>query len=139
MSRGRYRLERETEAIDGRKGAGLDLRVLDEFSGETRPVKTLSGGETFLASLSLALGLADIVVAGSHGRYLETLFIDEGFGSLDTETLDTAMNTLMALHKSGRMIGIISHVADLKERIKNRIEVVQTREHSEIRMVSAVG
>lgn len=136
MSRGRYRLERETLAIDGRKGAGLDLRVLDEFSGETRPVKTLSGGETFLASLALALGLADVVISGSHGRYLETLFIDEGFGSLDSETLETAMNTLVALHKSGRMIGIISHVPDLKDRIQNRIELVQNRDSSRIKIVS---
>jgi exonuclease SbcC len=138
MSRGRFHLQREFKGSDGRKSAGLDLRVLDEFSGGTRPVNTLSGGETFLASLSLALGLADVVVSASAGRYLETLFIDEGFGTLDAETLETAMTTLMSLHRSGRTIGLISHVAELKERIAARIEIVQNRAGSEIRIVAGL-
>lgn len=101
ISRGRYHLRRSESVEDARRGAGLDLEVTDDFTGLHRPASTLSGGETFLASLSLALGLSDIVLAQSGGRYLDTLFIDEGFGTLDSETLDIAMDTLVRLNEQG--------------------------------------
>jgi len=103
---------------------GLDLEIFDEYTGYSRPVVTLSGGEAFLASLSLALGLADLVQQYSGGIYLDTVFIDEGFGSLDSETLDLAVNTLVDLQSSGRLVGIISHVNELRERIDARLEIV---------------
>ena len=136
MSRGRYHLNRSEGLIDGKRSGGLDLEVTDNYTGERRPAFTLSGGESFLASLALALGLSDVVLAQSGGRYLDAIFIDEGFGTLDPDTLDLAMNTLIDLHRSGRIIGIISHVGELRERITNRIEVVQGRDGSFIRMVS---
>ena len=135
MSRGRYHLNRSEGLIDGKRSGGLDLEVTDNYTGERRPAFTLSGGESFLASLALALGLSDVVLAQSGGRYLDAIFIDEGFGTLDPDTLDLAMNTLIDLHRSGRIIGIISHVGELKERITNRIEVVQGRDGSFIRMM----
>lgn len=135
MSRGRYHLRRAETVTDARKGAGLDLEVTDDFTGQRRPASSLSGGETFLASLSLALGLSDVVLAQSGGRYLDTLFIDEGFGTLDPETLDIAMDTLIRLNEQGRMVGIISHVAELKEQIPNRLEVVAGRSGSGVRVV----
>ncbi|GAM10424.1 nuclease SbcCD subunit C [Geobacter sp. OR-1] len=135
MSRGRYHLRRSETVTDARKGAGLDLEVTDDFTGQRRPASSLSGGETFLASLSLALGLSDIVLAQSGGRYLDTLFIDEGFGTLDQETLDIAMDTLVRLNEQGRMVGIISHVAELKEQIPSRLEVVSGRCGSKVHMV----
>jgi exonuclease SbcC len=133
MSRGRYHLRRSTTVDDARRGAGLDLEVTDDFTGFHRPASTLSGGETFLASLSLALGLSDVVLAQSGGRYLDTLFIDEGFGTLDPETLDIAMDTLVRLNEQGRMVGIISHVAELKEQIPRRLEVLAGRSGSRVR------
>lgn len=135
MSRGRYHLRRAETVTDARKGAGLDLEVTDDFTGQRRPASSLSGGETFLASLSLALGLSDVVLAQSGGRYLDTLFIDEGFGTLDPETLDIAMDTLIRLNQQGRMVGIISHVAELKEQIPNRLEIHAERNGSRIRMI----
>lgn len=100
-----------------------------------RPASSLSGGETFLASLSLALGLSDGVLAQSEGCYLDTLFIEEGFGTLDPETLDIAMDNLIRLNEQGRMVRIISHVAELKEQIPNRLEVVAGRSGSGVRVV----
>jgi len=132
MSQGRYHLVRSEAPRDGKSTSGLDLDVVDDYSGEQRPAFTLSGGESFLASLSLALGLSDVVMAQSGGRYLDCIFIDEGFGSLDGETLDYALNTLIELHRAGRVIGIISHVAELKERIQSRLEVVAAKEGSRI-------
>ncbi|MEO6950331.1 MAG: SMC family ATPase [Polyangia bacterium] len=123
MSRGRYELRRVTERGDQRMAGGLDIDVLDHHTGVRRPGNTLSGGEGFLASLSLALGLADIVQARAGGIRLETLFVDEGFGSLDPESLELAMRTLLDLRQTGRMVGIISHVAELTERIDVRLEV----------------
>jgi exonuclease SbcC len=123
MSRGRYQLQRTMERAHGRAAAGLDLEVFDNYTGKSRAVATLSGGESFLASLSLALGLADVVQAYAGGIHLDTIFVDEGFGSLDPETLDLAMNTLLDLQQGGRLVGIISHVGELKERIDARLEV----------------
>ncbi|MBE0503878.1 MAG: SMC family ATPase [Desulfuromonadales bacterium] len=139
MSRGRYHLLRAEIPRDGKSTGGLDLDVIDDYCGERRPAFTLSGGESFLASLALALGLSDVVLAQSGGRYLDCIFIDEGFGTLDGETLDFALNTLIELHQAGRVIGIISHVAELKERIPCRIEIVSQKEGSRIVQSDGVG
>jgi len=136
MSRGRYHLVRADAARDGRSTGGLDLDVTDAFIGETRPASTLSGGESFLAALALALGLSDVVMAQQGGRRLDCIFIDEGFGSLDGETLEDALNTLMELNDAGRLIGIISHVGELKERIDARIDVLPSKAGSTIRQVN---
>ena len=133
MSKGQYRLVRWDEEKQNKSvAAGLDLAVDDFYTGKVRPVKTLSGGESFLASLSLALALSDIVQRRSGGIQLDTLFIDEGFGSLDQESLQLAIDSLKDLHTSGRSIGIISHVTELKEQIPLRIDVSNSRRGSEI-------
>ncbi len=123
MTHGQYRLERKEGVADKRQSAGLDLEVFDENTGCARPMATLSGGESFLAALALALGLADVVTSYAGGIRLDTIFIDEGFGTLDAETLDLAIKTLMDLQKGGRLVGIISHVEELKSRIDVRLEV----------------
>lgn len=124
MTRGRYLLRRNTETADRRAAGGLELLVEDAYTANSRPVATLSGGESFQAALSLALGLSEVVQAYSGGISLDTIFIDEGFGSLDPEALDLAIDTLMDLQQSGRMVGVISHVPELRERIDVRLEVV---------------
>ena len=137
MSKGQYRLIRQNESDQKRNTtAGLDLAIDDAHTGKTRPVATLSGGESFMASLALALGLSDVVQERSGGIQLDTLFIDEGFGSLDQESLQLAINTLIDLQSTGRTIGIISHVSELKEQMAQRIEVVGTREGSKVKTVS---
>ena len=123
MSKGRYQLERVVTHGDQRVHGGLDLQVEDAYTGKQRAVSTLSGGESFLAALSLALGLAEVVEAYSGGIRLDTIFIDEGFGSLDPEALDMAINTLVDLQSSGRLVGVISHVPELKERVDVRLEI----------------
>ncbi len=123
MSRGRYALQRVRELGDQRVAGGLELEVFDHDTGGTRPANTLSGGEGFLASLSLALGLADVVQSRAGGIQLDTLFVDEGFGTLDPESLDFAIRTLLDLQQAGRLVGIISHVTELRERIDVRLEV----------------
>ncbi len=132
MSRRRYELRRVTVQADKRQAGGLDLEVLDHQTGCARPANTLSGGEGFLAALSLALGLADVVQSRTGGIQLETLFIDEGFGTLDPESLDFAINTLIDLQQGGRLVGIISHVAALRERIDVRLEVRPAEQGSRI-------
>lgn len=122
MSRKRYSLRRMSgDSTLGR--GGLTLEVSDSYTGRTRPANTLSGGETFLASLALALGLADVVQARQGGVRLDTMFIDEGFGTLDPDSLNSAMNTLIDLQSTGRLVGIISHVPELEERIDARLRV----------------
>ena len=106
--------------------------VEDAFSGKTRPVATLSGGESFMAALALALGLSEVVQAYAGGIRLDALFIDEGFGSLDPESLDLAINTLLDLQSGGRMVGIISHVPELKERIDVRLDIDTGRTGSRV-------
>jgi len=135
MSNGRFDLQRLTGVDDRRKAGGLDLVVYDAYTGTTRPVNTLSGGEGFLASLSLALGLADVVQSYAGGIKLDTIFIDEGFGSLDPESLDLALRALVDLQKEGRLVGIISHVPELKERVDVRLEVLPSKRGSEARFV----
>jgi exonuclease SbcC len=123
MSKGRYRLERQREAAGRGRPSGLDLAVFDEFSGALRSAVTLSGGESFLAALSLALGLADTVQEHSAGIPLETIFVDEGFGALDADALELAVDALMELQSGGRLVGVISHVPELKQVIPARLEV----------------
>ena len=136
MSGGRYRFQNKKEVTDGRiRSAGLDLEISDDFSGTARPVETLSGGESFLASLSLALGLAAVVQNNSGGIKLDTIFIDEGFGTLDTETLDFALKTLIELQSGGRLVGIISHVEELKNQIPARLEVIKTKTGSTAKFI----
>jgi len=135
MSKGRFYLQRSTEREDQRRLGGLDLEVFDQYTGTSRPVSTLSGGESFLASLALALGLADVVQTHFGGVHLETIFIDEGFGTLDPETLDLALRALTDLQKGGRLVGVISHVPDLRERIDSRLEILSTRRGSAARFV----
>ncbi|MDR9827975.1 SMC family ATPase [Vibrio sp. FNV 38] len=132
MSKGRYELLRKEQRAKGNVGSGLDLLVEDAYSGKTRDVATLSGGESFMAALALALGLSDVVQSYSGGIRLDTLFIDEGFGSLDPESLDLAIQTLMELQQTGRTIGIISHVSELKEQMSLRIDVTPSRTGSQL-------
>ena len=132
MSRGRYQLMRREQA--GRGASGLDLDVMDEYTGQQRAVATLSGGESFMAALALALGLSDVVQAYAGGIRLDTLFIDEGFGSLDAESLELAIRTLVDLQAGGRTIGIISHVSELKEQMSLRVDVIPHVSGSRIRV-----
>ena len=134
MTSGRYRLNVGDSIAPANAQAGLDLTVFDSYSGKERSVSTLSGGETFQASLALALGVADSVEAHSGGIRLEALFIDEGFGTLDGESLDRAMDQLDALREGGRMVGLISHVGALRERIRLGIEVTGSESGSHIRV-----
>lgn len=135
MSRNRFELRRVRGVTDQRSAGGLELEVFDQYTGTTRPANTLSGGEGFLAALSLALGLADVVQSRAGGVQIETLFIDEGFGTLDPESLDLALRTLIDLQQSGRTVGVISHVAELRERIDVRIEVSGGNRGSQLRLV----
>jgi len=123
MSGGRYLLEHSDERAARGAQSGLGLAILDQHTGVARPTQSLSGGETFLASLALALGLAEVVTGRAGGITLDTLFIDEGFGSLDSETLEIAMGTLDSLRAGGRTIGLISHVEAMKEQIPARLQV----------------
>lgn len=123
MSSGRYTLRHTDEEADGRRRGGLGLLVVDAWSGTERQTTSLSGGESFMASLALALGLADVVTAEAGGTRIDTLFIDEGFGSLDENTLQVVMDVLDELRSGGRTIGIVSHVADLRNRIPTQLEV----------------
>lgn len=123
MSDGQYELKRRQTAESMQKSEGLGLDVIDHYNGSTRSVKTLSGGESFKASLSLALGLSDEIQASAGGIRLDTMFVDEGFGSLDDESLNQAMNALKGLTEGNRLVGIISHVNELKERIDKQIIV----------------
>ena len=138
MTSSRYQLRLSDEGGRGGRQAGLGLRVLDAYTGEEREVNSLSGGETFQASLALALAVADVVEARTGGLHLEALFIDEGFGTLDPENLQLAMDELDRLREGGRMIGIISHVGALKERIRAGIEVSAGETGSRARVVRTV-
>ncbi len=136
ISHDRYALIRRTESDDRRRRVGLDLDVFDNYTGEQRQVQTLSGGEQFYAALSLALGVADAAQQHTGGVRMDALFIDEGFGSLDNETLDVAIGALMDLQADGRLVAIISHVEELKTRVPVRLEVVKGRTGSSVRWSS---
>ena len=133
MSNGRYTLVHTDEAPDGRRKGGLGLRIVDAWTSTERETSTLSGGESFFTSLALALGVADVVSAENGGVAMETMFIDEGFGSLDDDTLQDVMDVLDGLRAGGRAIGIVSHVGDLRTRIANQLEVVKTSAGSRLR------
>lgn len=135
MSRSRYSLERSDYTGGGRGKQGLDLAVMDAFTGQSRPANTLSGGETFLASMALALGLGDVIQSYAGGIHMDTMFIDEGFGTLDPDTLELAMETLVQLQSSGRLIGMISHVPELKTRIPAHLEVTRGDDGSTAKFV----
>ena len=135
LSQGRYQLLRKDDAGKGRSQQGLELDVFDQESGNIRSIKTLSGGESFKAALSLALGLSRMVQDYAGGIELNTLFIDEGFGSLDSQSLDQAMNCLMELHHENKLIGIISHVSDLKDRIERQLVVERKQKQSVIQTI----
>jgi exonuclease SbcC len=137
MSDARYTLV-HTDALERRgAGSGLGLRVVDAWTGLQRDTTSLSGGETFLASLALALGLADVVQAEAGGSPIETLFVDEGFGTLDEDALEEVMATLEQLRAGGRAVGLVSHVAELRTRIPSRLEVVKGRTGSTLRATVA--
>ncbi len=126
MSSGRYSLVRREISDDKRSTAGLELDVLDRYSGKQRPASTLSGGETFLASLALALGFSDVIMSEAGGVHIDAMFVDEGFGSLDEDACQLAVEVLGSLSSDNRMIGIISHVSELKDRIPRQIHVEKT-------------
>ncbi|WP_454052892.1 AAA family ATPase [Clostridium sp. Marseille-Q7071] len=126
MTSNRYELNRTDEGKIASSQSGLDIEVFDNYTGKARPAKTLSGGEGFKASLALALGLADVVEGNAGGVNIDTMFIDEGFGTLDPESLDVSINCLLELQDAGKLVGIISHVPELKERIEGRLEVIST-------------
>ncbi|MGW4739891.1 AAA family ATPase [Nocardia xishanensis] len=132
MSGGRYEFVHSDKAGPRGRRGGLGLDIRDDYTGAVRPAKTLSGGETFMASLSLALGLADTVAAESGGLVLDTLFIDEGFGGLDADTLDAVMGVLDELRAGGRVVGLVSHVDEMRQRIPSRLHVVRGRTGSRL-------
>lgn len=127
MSSGQYELKRMVGAANQVSQSGLDLSVIDHYNGTERSVKTLSGGESFIAALSLALGMSDEIHATSGGIRLDTLFVDEGFGALDEESLNQAVNALLTITEGNRLVGIISHVTELKNRIERKIIVTKDR------------
>jgi exonuclease SbcC len=136
MSNNRYELTRKLDRAKGNAPSGLDLEVFDFHTGKARGVATLSGGESFLAALALALGLSEVVQAYSGGIKLDTLFIDEGFGSLDPESLELAIETLKQLQLSGRTIGIISHVSELKEQMGLRLDIQSSNFGSSVKLIA---
>ncbi len=139
MSRGQFVLRRARGVEDKRKAAGLDVEVEDALSGKTRPTSSLSGGEGFLASLALAMGLSDVVQAHLGGVRLDAVFVDEGFGTLDPEALDLAMDSLSGLRSGGRLVGIISHVPELKDQIANRLVVRKSSHGSTVAWETALA
>ena len=138
MTAGRYELLRREEAENNRAQSGLELDVYDYYTGKTRSVKSLSGGESFKASLSLALGLSDVIQTRAGGIEVGAIFIDEGFGALDEESLEQAIQTLNTLTGGNCFVGIISHVAELKERIEQKIFVKKTPRGSTVQISSVL-
>ncbi|WP_020500755.1 AAA family ATPase [Sciscionella marina] len=136
MSQGRYGfVHSEAAGARGTRG-GLGLDVLDDYSGQVRPAKTLSGGESFMASLALALGLADVVAAETGGAQLDTLFVDEGFGTLDADSLEDVMSILDELRAGGRIVGLVSHVDELRQRVPTQLRVRKSRGGSTLELRS---
>ncbi len=139
MTMDRYEMVRKAEVTDARTKDHLDIMIVDYYTGKTRPVSTLSGGERFHASLSLALGMSDVIQAYQGGIRVETLFVDEGFGSLDEDALQAACDSLYQLTEGDKLVGIISHVDSLKQRIDNRIEICKTNIGSTLKVVAGKG
>ena len=135
MTGERYILKRKEDKGKGTAQQGLELEVYDNYTGKCRHVKTLSGGESFKASLALALGLSDVVQSNAGGISLDTIFIDEGFGTLDPESLENAINSLLELQRGGRLVGIISHVPELKERVESKLEITTSAEGSSAKFI----
>ena len=133
MDQGRFRLEHDPGRAARGARSGLGLIVHDEWTGMTRPPASLSGGESFMASLALALGLADAIRESSGGQEIQTLFVDEGFGSLDEDSLEHVMTVLDGLRDGGRAVGVVSHLGDLRDRIPARLEVVKSPQGSHVR------
>lgn len=125
---------RRENAQDLRSQTGLEIDVRDHYTGRVRSVKSLSGGESFKASLAMALGLSDVIQSYAGGVEIDTLFIDEGFGALDAESLEQAIQTLGGLAAGNRLVGIISHVSELKERIERQIIILKGQAGSQIRL-----
>ena len=139
MREQRYLLERTGDATRRGSQAGLGLRVIDEWTGESRHPISLSGGETFVVSLALALGLSDVVSTESGGVCIETLFIDEGFGMLDLDTLDDVMDRLDGLRAGGRTVGVVSHVTELRNRIPTQLHVDKQRNGSSVSVTTLIA
>jgi exonuclease SbcC len=135
----RYLLQRTERAARKGSQAGLGLEVVDQWTGDARDPATLSGGETFVVSLSLALGLADVVTQEAGGTEIETLFVDEGFGTLDADTLDDVMDRLDGLRAGGRTVGVVSHVSELRNRIPTQVHVQKGRTGSTVTVATLVG
>ncbi|MDQ3450877.1 MAG: SMC family ATPase, partial [Actinomycetota bacterium] len=127
MTDGRFSLVHSDDRAAGNQRSGLGLAVCDAWYGTTRDPATLSGGESFMASLALALGLADVVVAEAGGAFMDTLFVDEGFGSLDESTLDAVLDVLDGLREGGRAVGLVSHVGELRQRVPTQLAVRRGR------------
>ncbi len=127
MSDGKYEFVRRSEPDNIRTKTGLDLDVIDHYNGSRRSVKSLSGGESFIASLSLALGLSDEIQSNAGGIKIDTMFVDEGFGTLSEDVLGQAVKTLVSLSEGDRLVGIISHVAELKEKIEKQIVITKEK------------
>ena len=127
MSDYQYELERSSKARNKSQKMGLDIDVIDHFTCKERPASTLSGGETFKASLALALGLSEEIQANAGAIKIETMFVDEGFGTLDDDSLRSALQALSSLASKGRLVGVISHVPELKEKIEKQIIVDKSR------------
>ena len=135
MSSGQYDLKRREDADDLRSRSGLELNVVDHYNGTERSVRSLSGGESFLAALSLSLGLSEELQAAAGGVQLDCMFVDEGFGTLDEDTLQQVMRALNGLTEGNRLVGVISHVAELRQSIERQILVTKRRSGgSEIRL-----
>ena len=132
MSEGQYELYRQEDSLGRKSNTFLDLQVLDNFTGHRRPVGNLSGGESFKASLSLALGLSDTVSSNMGGVQMDALFIDEGFGTLDKRSNDTVMETLLNLSGSNKLVGVISHREEFIESIPQQIKVSKGKEGSKV-------
>ena len=138
MTDGQYELVRKKTADNRRSQSGLDMDVIDHYNGTQRSIHTLSGGESFQASLSLALGLSDEIQSMAGGIRMEAMFVDEGFGTLDEEALDKAVRALASLSEGNKLVGIISHVAELKDRIDKKI-LVKKEKGGESRAQVVIG
>jgi exonuclease SbcC len=139
MTSGRYTLHHTDEVSDARRKHGLGLAVRDVWTGAERPTASLSGGETFMTSLALALGLADVAAEEAGGRRIDALFIDEGFGTLDDQALDRVMEVIDGLRGGGRLVGVVSHVAELRRRVPAQLHVLRSESGSTLQMHVPVG